>query len=170
MIKYFLFLSFIMSFNLLANTGVVTGFDIPRFVSLKSEEANLRVGPSVVVVAIICCCLSRCARCEVSTVCRQNQSFVVLMPTAHTLVAIGVASTLALVCAWWVSPHVKPHPQHTVAGRRLAPPAALERAQSQPQRQFRFAPGVAVAVGVWANELESGKPPAVAPTIRSYGC
>jgi len=47
MIKLFLFLSFIMSFNLLANTGIVTGFDIPRFVSLKSEEANLRVGPSV---------------------------------------------------------------------------------------------------------------------------
>ena len=29
-----------------ANTGSVTGFEIPRYVSLKSDESNLRVGPS----------------------------------------------------------------------------------------------------------------------------
>jgi len=27
--------------------GIVTGYKIPRFVSLKSDEANLRVGPSI---------------------------------------------------------------------------------------------------------------------------
>tara|TARA_S200000501_G_scaffold232127_1_gene217722 strand:- start:979 stop:1521 length:543 start_codon:yes stop_codon:yes gene_type:complete len=35
------------SFNLYGKTGSVTGLDIPRFVSLKSNDANIRVGPSV---------------------------------------------------------------------------------------------------------------------------
>ncbi len=35
------------SFNLYGKSGSVTGLDIPRFVSLKSNEANIRVGPSV---------------------------------------------------------------------------------------------------------------------------
>ena len=35
------------SFNLYGKTGSVTGLDIPRFVSLKSDDANIRVGPSV---------------------------------------------------------------------------------------------------------------------------
>ena len=35
-----------VSFNLNAKTGPVTGLEIPRFVSLKSNEVNLRVGPS----------------------------------------------------------------------------------------------------------------------------
>ena len=29
------------------NYGDVTGYKIPRFVSLKSDEINLRVGPSI---------------------------------------------------------------------------------------------------------------------------
>ena len=36
-----------VSFNLHGKTGSVTGLDIPRFVSLKSNDANIRVGPSV---------------------------------------------------------------------------------------------------------------------------
>ena len=39
-------LFFLVSFNLFAKTGSVTGLEIPRFVSLKSNEVNLRVGPS----------------------------------------------------------------------------------------------------------------------------
>ena len=35
-----------LSFNLYGKTGSVTGLDIPRFVSLKSNDVNLRVGPS----------------------------------------------------------------------------------------------------------------------------
>ena len=35
------------NFNLYGKTGSVTGLDIPRFVSLKSDDANIRVGPSV---------------------------------------------------------------------------------------------------------------------------
>ena len=35
------------SLNLYGKTGSVTGLDIPRFVSLKSDDANIRVGPSV---------------------------------------------------------------------------------------------------------------------------
>lgn len=35
------------SLNLYGKTGSVTGLDIPRFVSVKSNDANLRVGPSV---------------------------------------------------------------------------------------------------------------------------
>ena len=42
----FAILLFTVSFNLHAKTGSVTGLDIPRFVSLKSNEVNLRVGPS----------------------------------------------------------------------------------------------------------------------------
>ena len=36
-----------ISFNLYGKTGSVTGLEIPRFVSLKSNDVNLRVGPSV---------------------------------------------------------------------------------------------------------------------------
>ena len=38
-----------MLFNLklYAETGLVTGLKIPRFVSLKSNDVNLRVGPSI---------------------------------------------------------------------------------------------------------------------------
>ena len=41
-----IFLLFI-SLNIYAKTGSVTGFELPRFVSLKSDYVNLRVGPSV---------------------------------------------------------------------------------------------------------------------------
>jgi len=46
--KIFLFITFVfLSFNLPAKQiGEVTKLPIPRFVSLKSDEANLRVGPS----------------------------------------------------------------------------------------------------------------------------
>ena len=36
-----------ISFNLYAKKGSVTNLDLPRFVSLKSDDINLRVGPSV---------------------------------------------------------------------------------------------------------------------------
>jgi len=45
--KIFIFFLLIINFNLLAKTGSVTGLDIPRFVSLKSNDVNMRVGPSV---------------------------------------------------------------------------------------------------------------------------
>ena len=35
-----------ISFNSYGKTGSVTGLDIPRFISLKSNDVNLRVGPS----------------------------------------------------------------------------------------------------------------------------
>ena len=35
-----------ISFNLYGKTGSITGLEIPRFVSLKSNDVNLRVGPS----------------------------------------------------------------------------------------------------------------------------
>ena len=35
------------SLNLYAKTGSVTGLEIPRFVSLKSNDVNIRVGPSI---------------------------------------------------------------------------------------------------------------------------
>jgi len=35
-----------ISLNLYGKTGSVTGLEIPRFVSLKSNDVNLRVGPS----------------------------------------------------------------------------------------------------------------------------
>ena len=47
MIKIILIFSFLISLNLYAEKGAVTGFDIPRFVSLKSNEINMRVGPSI---------------------------------------------------------------------------------------------------------------------------
>jgi len=47
MFKIIIIFSFFISLNLYAKKGSVTGFDIPRFVSLKSDEINLRVGPSV---------------------------------------------------------------------------------------------------------------------------
>ena len=46
MLKIFLIFFFLISFNLYAKTGSVTGLEIPRFVSLKSNDVNLRVGPS----------------------------------------------------------------------------------------------------------------------------
>ena len=36
-----------VSLNLYGKTGSVTGFEIPRFVSLKSNDVNIRVGPSI---------------------------------------------------------------------------------------------------------------------------
>ena len=36
-----------ISLNLYGKTGSVTGLEIPRFVSLKSDDANIRVGPSI---------------------------------------------------------------------------------------------------------------------------
>ncbi len=36
-----------LSSNIYAETGAVTGFELPRFVSLKSNDVNLRVGPSI---------------------------------------------------------------------------------------------------------------------------
>lgn len=41
-----LILFFFINFNLYAKTGSITGLEIPRFVSLKSNDVNLRVGPS----------------------------------------------------------------------------------------------------------------------------
>ena len=43
----FLILFLCFSLNLYGKTGSVTGLDIPRFVSLKSNDANIRVGPSI---------------------------------------------------------------------------------------------------------------------------
>ena len=37
---------FFINLNLLAKTGPETGLNLPRFVSLKSNDVNLRVGPS----------------------------------------------------------------------------------------------------------------------------
>ena len=45
--SFILIFSCLYSFTLFAKTGTVTGLDIPRFVSLKSNEANLRIGPSI---------------------------------------------------------------------------------------------------------------------------
>ena len=42
-----LIFSLCFSLNLYGKTGSVTGLDIPRFVSLKSNDVNLRVGPSI---------------------------------------------------------------------------------------------------------------------------
>ena len=42
-----LILFFLISSNLYAKVGSVTGLQIPRFVSLKSDDVNLRVGPSI---------------------------------------------------------------------------------------------------------------------------
>ena len=36
-----------VSLNLYGKTGSITGLEIPRFVSLKSNDVNIRVGPSV---------------------------------------------------------------------------------------------------------------------------
>ncbi len=47
MFKIILIISLFLSLNSYAKKGVVTGFDLPRFVSLKSNEINLRVGPSI---------------------------------------------------------------------------------------------------------------------------
>ena len=46
--KLFIIIFFILaSTNLYANKGPVTNFEMPRFVSLKSNDVNLRVGPSI---------------------------------------------------------------------------------------------------------------------------
>ena len=45
--KITLFVFVFFSFNLYAEMGSVTRLEIPRFVSLKSNDVNLRVGPSV---------------------------------------------------------------------------------------------------------------------------
>jgi SH3-like domain-containing protein len=47
MFKIILIFSFLISLGSYAKKGAVTGFDIPRFVSLKSNDINLRVGPSI---------------------------------------------------------------------------------------------------------------------------
>ena len=45
--KYISVLVLLICSNLYANKGPVTNLDMPRFVSLKSNDVNLRVGPSV---------------------------------------------------------------------------------------------------------------------------
>ena len=45
-LTYLIFLLSV-SLNLSAKTGSVTGLEIPRFVSLKSNDVNIRVGPSI---------------------------------------------------------------------------------------------------------------------------
>ena len=45
--KYIFILVLLICSNLYANKGPVTNLDMPRFVSLKSNDVNLRVGPSV---------------------------------------------------------------------------------------------------------------------------
>ena len=40
-------ITFFFCINLFAENGKITGLDIPRFVSLKSNDVNLRVGPSI---------------------------------------------------------------------------------------------------------------------------
>ena len=47
MFKITLVFSLLICLSSFANKGTVTGFDIPRFVSLKSNEINLRIGPSI---------------------------------------------------------------------------------------------------------------------------
>lgn len=47
MFKIILVFSFLFSLSSFAEKGVITGFDLPRFVSLKSNEVNLRIGPSI---------------------------------------------------------------------------------------------------------------------------
>ena len=46
MFKVILVFSFFISLGSYAEKGIITDFEIPRFVSLKSNEINLRVGPS----------------------------------------------------------------------------------------------------------------------------
>ncbi len=47
MFKIILVFYLLISLSSYAEKGNVTGFDIPRYVSLKSNEVNLRVGPSI---------------------------------------------------------------------------------------------------------------------------
>ena len=45
--KIFFALFILFFYNIsFANKGPVTGLDLPRFVSLKSDDSNVRVGPS----------------------------------------------------------------------------------------------------------------------------
>ncbi len=47
LIKFIFFLIFyLLMFSSYAEIGIETGLDIPRFVSLKSDDANIRIGPS----------------------------------------------------------------------------------------------------------------------------
>ena len=43
----FYILCFLICFKIYAKTGPVTNLELPRYVSLKSDEVNLRVGPSI---------------------------------------------------------------------------------------------------------------------------
>ena len=45
-IIFFILFFFISNLGYSNNIGIETGFEIPRFVSIKSNEANIRVGPS----------------------------------------------------------------------------------------------------------------------------
>ena len=45
-IIFFILFFFISNLGYSNNVGIETGFEIPRFVSIKSDEANIRVGPS----------------------------------------------------------------------------------------------------------------------------
>ncbi len=45
-INVFILFFFISNISYAKNIGIETGYKIPRFVSLKSNEANIRVGPS----------------------------------------------------------------------------------------------------------------------------
>ena len=45
--KYISVLVLLICSNLYANKGPVTNLDMPRFVSLKSNDVNLRIGPSI---------------------------------------------------------------------------------------------------------------------------
>jgi SH3-like domain-containing protein len=47
MFKIILIFCILFNFNSFAKKGEVTGFELPRFVSLKSNEINLRIGPSI---------------------------------------------------------------------------------------------------------------------------
>ena len=45
--KYISVLIILFCSNIYANKGPVTNLDMPRFVSLKSNDVNLRIGPSI---------------------------------------------------------------------------------------------------------------------------
>ena len=46
MLKLFIFIGLFYKFSYANNIGSQTGLDLPRFISLKSNESNIRVGPS----------------------------------------------------------------------------------------------------------------------------
>ena len=47
MFKILIIFFLLLNYKVLAETGTVTGLEIPRYVSLKSNDINLRVGPSI---------------------------------------------------------------------------------------------------------------------------